>query len=44
MKVSAAQANSFYAKVLANDAVWSVKDSGGIPAPANSDGHRSMPF
>jgi hypothetical protein len=44
MKMCAAQANAFYAEVLANETVWSVKDSGGFPAPANSDGHRSMPF
>lgn len=44
MKTSTAQANAFYAEVIANDIVWSVEDSNGFPAPANSDGHRSIPF
>ena len=44
MTTSAAQANAFYAEVIANDTVWSVKDADGFPAPTNSNGHRSMPF
>ena len=44
MSVSAAHAKAFYQEVIAEAAVWTVRDSGGIPAPKNGEGRRSMPF
>ena len=44
MSVSAAQAAAFYSEILKNGQVWAIRDSGGIPAPLNGDGDRSMPF
>ncbi|MBT2568096.1 DUF2750 domain-containing protein [Arthrobacter sp. ISL-85] len=44
MSVSAAQAAAFYSEILKNGQVWTIRDSGGIPAPLNGDGDRSMPF
>lgn len=44
MSVSAAQADAFYREALAAEAVWTIRDAGGIPAPENGDGRRAMPF
>jgi len=44
MSVSAAQAAAFYKEILKNSQVWTIRDTGGIPAPLNGDGDRSMPF
>jgi hypothetical protein len=44
MSVSAAQTAAFYEEVIENGQVWTVRDSGGVPAPRNGDGVRSMPF
>jgi hypothetical protein len=41
--VSSAQADAFYTEVLAEGSVWTVRDTGGIPAPETPDG-RAMPF
>lgn len=43
MSVSAAQADAFYREALELGVVWTVKDSGGVPAPQTSEG-RAMPF
>ena len=42
MSVSAAHANAFFVELDAE--VWTIEDDGGIPAPANPDGRRAMPF
>ncbi len=44
VSVSAAHADAFYAETLAAGEVWSVRDSGGVPAPVNSGDQRAMPF
>lgn len=44
MSVSAAQTVAFCEEVVKSSQVWGVRDSGGIPAPFNGDGVRSMPF
>ena len=44
MSVSAAQAAAFYKEILNYGEVWAIRDTGGIPAPMNGDGRRSMPF
>lgn len=44
MTVSAAQAAAFYEEIVQHGQVWAVRDSGGVPAPLNDDGQRSMPF
>jgi len=43
VSTSAAQADAFYREVLEQDAVWSIKDSEGFPAPKTPEG-RTMPF
>jgi hypothetical protein len=40
---AASQAAAFYREVALERRVWSLRDSGGIPAP-RGDGGRSMPF
>lgn len=40
---SAANADAFYAEVLCNEQVWTVRDDDGFPAP-EADGVRVMPF
>ncbi len=44
MSVSSTHAAEFYREVAASGIVWAIKDSGGFPAPQNSDGARAMPF
>ena len=41
---AAAQADTFYTEILAEQTVWAVCDVEGFPAPLNGDGQRSMPF
>jgi hypothetical protein len=43
VSVSAAQAAAFYKEALELGFVWTLKDSGGIPAPQTDEG-RAMPF
>lgn len=43
VSVSAAQADAFYREALDLRVVWTVKDSGGVPAPQTPEG-RAMPF
>ncbi|ADY28800.1 DUF2750 domain-containing protein [Cellulophaga lytica] len=44
MSQSASQAAIFYRDVESSKKVWTIKDSGGFPAPKNRDGIRAMPF
>jgi hypothetical protein len=44
MSISSIQANKFYKEVIEKQKVYTVKDSGGFPAPKNSQGKRSQPF
>lgn len=44
MSVSATHATVFYEEILKNGEVWAIRDAGGLPAPLNGDGDRSMPF
>lgn len=44
MSVSAAHATFFYEEIVKNGDVWAIRDAGGLPAPLNRDGDRSMPF
>ncbi len=44
MSASASQAAVFYREVAKEKKVWTVRDSGGFPAPKGSDGTRSQPF
>ena len=44
MSQSASQAAAFYRQVAMERRVWTVRDSGGFPAPMNSSGERSQPF
>lgn len=44
MSQSASQASAFYKEVAENRKVWTVKDSGGFPAPKNAEGKRAQPF
>lgn len=44
MTVSAAQAAAFFDEIVANDAVWTICDDAGFPAPKTASGERSMPF
>ena len=44
MSQSAAAAAEFYRHVARSGRVWTIRDSGGFPAPADSAGQRSMPF
>jgi hypothetical protein len=41
---AASQAAAFYTQSVENDAVWTVRDEGGYPAPENSEGRRAQPF
>jgi hypothetical protein len=43
MSTSAAQAAAFYDEALTHQAVWTIRDSSGFPAPEGSEG-RAMPF
>ena len=44
MGQSAPQAHAFYRDVAKTRIVWTIKDSGGYPAPMTSSGKRSHPF
>ena len=44
MSIAAAQASVFYDEVASGDAVWTIRDSNGFPAPCNSDMRRVQPF
>jgi hypothetical protein len=44
MSVSAAHETVFYDEIVKNGEVWGIRDAGGLPAPLNGDGDRSMPF
>lgn len=41
---AASQAAAFYRQSVENDAVWTVRDEGGYPAPKNHEGRRAQPF
>ncbi|NMH86135.1 DUF2750 domain-containing protein [Flavivirga algicola] len=43
MSQSASQASIFYRDVESSNRLWTIKDSGGFPAPKNSSGKRVMP-
>jgi hypothetical protein len=44
MGISAAHYTAFITEIIKNDRVWTIYDDGGIPAPKNMDGERSMPL
>lgn len=44
MSNAATQAAAFYREVALTGLVWTIKDSGGFPAPTTADGNRAMPF
>jgi hypothetical protein len=44
MSQSASQAAEFYREVAKSRVVWTIRDAGGFPAPANSEGVRTQPF
>ncbi|EKJ88160.1 uncharacterized protein DUF2750 [Leptospira meyeri] len=44
MSISSIQYKVFYAEILNNSSVWTIKDKNGFPAPKNSEGNRSIPF
>ncbi|MFC2974688.1 DUF2750 domain-containing protein [Azotobacter bryophylli] len=44
MSIAASHASEFYREVAESGRVWGIKDTGGFPAPINSDGSRAMPF
>lgn len=44
MSQAASQAAAFYRQSVENDAVWTVRDEGGYPAPENREGRRAQPF
>lgn len=44
MSIVAAHAAEFYREVAESSKVWSIKDSGGFPAPFSTEGKRVMPF
>jgi hypothetical protein len=44
MTQSASQAAAWRRDVQAQQALWTVEDDSGIPAPLNSEGKRVMPF
>jgi hypothetical protein len=44
MSNAASHAHAFYRQVAQEKKVWTVKDSGGFPAPMNSEGKRAQPF
>jgi hypothetical protein len=41
---AASQAAAFYRQSVENNAVWTVRDEGGYPAPENREGRRAQPF
>lgn len=44
MSIAAPNAAMFYREVAASRVVWAIRDSGGFPAPMNTDSKRAMPF
>lgn len=44
MTVSAAHATAFFREIAKNNAVWTIRDAGGFPAPETVEGRRAMPF
>lgn len=44
MRQSAAQAAAFFREVVRDGVVWTMRDSGGFPAPMTREGQRAMPF
>src|SRR3954454_10887602 len=44
MSISGAHASAFFEEALREGQVWTIRDSGGIPAPMGSNGVGSMPF
>lgn len=44
MRQSAAQAAAFFREVVREGVVWTMRDSGGFPAPMTQEGQRAMPF
>jgi hypothetical protein len=44
MSQAAAQASAFYQEVAEKKLVWTIKDSGGYPAPLTTSGKRAQPF
>jgi hypothetical protein len=44
MSQAGAQAAAFYRDVAENRRVWTIRDSGGYPAPMGSTGCRAQPF
>ncbi|TCC53502.1 DUF2750 domain-containing protein [Kribbella capetownensis] len=44
MSQSAAQAAAFFTEISPTGRLWTVRDSGGYPAPMNSQGQRAQPF
>lgn len=44
MSTAAAQAAHFFDEVINHGFVWTIRDDGGFPPPANSSGERAMPF
>ncbi len=44
MTVSAAHTSAFFREALSEDAVWTIRDEDGFPAPEGPDGRRSQPF
>lgn len=44
MTTSGAHATAFFEEIVREQAVWSIRDAHGFPAPLGNDGLRSMPF
>lgn len=44
MSTSAIQLTTFCKEVAQSKIVWAIKDMNGFPAPAGTDGKRTMPF
>ena len=44
MSQAGSQAWAFYRDVAKNERLWTIRDSGGFPAPKNMDGRRAQPF
>jgi hypothetical protein len=44
VRQSAAQAAAFFREVVRDGVVWTMRDSGGLPAPMTRDGQRAIPF
>jgi len=40
----ASHAEAFYRQVASSGVLWTLRDSGGFPAPANETGQRAQPF